>query len=107
MKSSLSASLHFLANLALTIVITSATVALGQAAEDGKTPKQNSGGNDTVTHDERPAPGDDWTPARMREAKPFPMPSRKGPPVPQQVTPNPYAEPSGGLSPGSSGPAPR
>ena len=107
MKIQLLSSRHPLASLVLLLAITRAIVAYGQKAEDNKAPQQSSGGPSTVTHNEPPATGDEWSSGKMREAKPFPMPSAKGPPVPQQVAPTPYTQPSGSSSPGIGGPAPR
>jgi hypothetical protein len=98
---------QLLTSLVLLLAITRAIVACGQSIEDNKTPQQSSGGAGTVTHDEPPATGDKWSSGKMRKAKPFPMPSVKGPPVPQQATPPPYTEPPGSSSPGIGGPTPR
>jgi hypothetical protein len=103
----LSSARHLLTSLALLLAITRAVVAYGQTVEDNKAPQQSSGGAGTVTHNEPPATGDEWSSGKMRKAKPFPMPSVKGPPVPQQATPTPYTEPPGSSSPGIGGPAPR
>jgi hypothetical protein len=62
-----------------------------------------SGPTSTVTHYEPPNAGGYLTPDEMRTAKPFPMPSVKGPPVPQQTTPHPFAEPPGSSPPGLGG----
>ena len=107
MKIPLLSSRHLLASLVLLLAITRAIVAYGQKAEDNKAPQQSSGGASTVTHNEPLATGDEWSSRKMREAKPFPLPSVKGPSVPQQVTPTPYTQPSGSSSPGIGGPAPR
>jgi hypothetical protein len=104
---SLLTSRHLLVRLVLTLSITPAIVAYGQAGEDNMAPQQSSGATNTVTQNEPPAAGDDRTLGKMRETKPFPMPSIKGPPVPQQVTPMPYTEPSGSSSPGVGGPVRR
>ena len=107
MKIPLLSSRHLLVSLVLLLAITRAIVAYGQKAEDNKAPQQSSGSASTVTHNEPPVTGDEGSSRKMREAKPFPLPSVKGPPVPQQVTPAPYTQPSGSSSPGNGGPAPR
>lgn len=104
MQSSSLTSRHLLASLVVALSLTP-VIAFGQAGTDNKGAQTTSG--TTVTHNEPPAAGDDWTPGKMHDAKPFPMPSIKGSPVPQQVTPSPYTEPSGSSSPGFGGPAPR
>src|SRR5215470_15275212 len=103
MNLSVPISRHLLASLVLTFAMTSAVVAYGQGVQDNKASQQSPGGMDTVTHQEPPGAGGDWTPAQMREAKPLPMPSRNGPPVPQQVTPRPNAISSGNSSYGAGG----
>jgi hypothetical protein len=59
-----------------------------------------------VSHSEPPQEGDYWTPRRMREAKPFPMPTRDWPPPPpKQWTPAvPYPGPPSSSPPGAGGP---
>jgi len=88
------------------LAVTLAGTTVGWAA-DNNTAAQNeltTGG--TVTQHE-PPPSGDWTAERMRNAKPFPMPARKGPPVPPQVTPSPYQQPPGSSPSGFGGSAPR
>jgi len=97
---------HLLASFVLTFAMTSA-VAFGQGVQENKAPQQSPGGMNTVTQQEPPGTGGDWTPAQMREAKPLPMPSRNGPPVPQQVTPRSNAISSGNSSYGAGGPPAR
>ena len=106
MKLSVLTSRFRLTGFVLTAAIMPAVVVYGQSVKDGNVPQQGSGTN-TVTHNEPSAAGDYWTPERMRQAKPFPMPSIKGSPVPQQVTPNPSTGLSGSSSPGLGGGAPR
>jgi hypothetical protein len=106
-KISLLSPLHLLSSLVLLLAITRAIAAYGQTVEDNKAPQLSSGSPNTVTHNEPPAAGGEWSPGKMREAKPFPMPSVKGPPVPQQVTPTPHTQPPGSSSPSIGGPAPR
>jgi hypothetical protein len=93
MQSSLS-SRHLLASLMVALALASASTALAQA-DDKKGAQQAVSTSDTVTHKEPPPPaGNHWTAEKMRKAKPFPMPSTKGPPVPQQVIRNrPAARP--------------
>ena len=59
---SLLISRHLLARLVLTLAITPAIVAYGQAGEDNNmAPQQSSGATNTVTQNEPPAAGDDQT----------------------------------------------
>jgi hypothetical protein len=69
------------------------------ASQDGATSSPTNG----VTRSEQPPVGDHLTPEQMRQAKPFPMPSIDGPPVPQQTTPSPYTGPAGSSPPGLPG----
>jgi hypothetical protein len=91
---------HLINIIVLAIAITAAV--LGCAQDNaGSTPQNRatSGTANTVTHNEPPRSAGDLTPEEMRAAKPFPMPSVKGSPVPQQTTPNPFAEPPGSSLP--------
>jgi hypothetical protein len=96
---------HLLAISVLMVATTAGTVVHAQN-NDGGTPQGRviSGVTGTVTHKEPPGGGHYLTPEEMRTAKPFPMPSVKGPPVPQQTTPYPFAEPPGSSPPGLGGP---
>jgi hypothetical protein len=96
---------HFLAIVVLAIGTTAAIVGHAQN-NDGGAPqgRATSGTTNTVTHSEPPGGGGYLTPDEMRTAKPFPMPSVDGPPVPQQTTPNPFADPPGSSPPGLGGP---
>ena len=98
---------HFLSGVALTLAIAVTVFGFAQAddkirgeTQDGVT----SGTMNTVTHNEPAAAKGHLTPGEMRAAKPLPMPSVDGPPIPQQMTPNPYTEPAGSSSPGYGGP---
>jgi hypothetical protein len=99
---------HFLAAVALAVATTPAIVGHAQN-NDGGTLQGGamSGTTTTVTHIEPPGGGGTSTPDEMRTAKPFPMPSVGGQPVPQQTTPNPFAEPPGSSPPGLGGPVHR
>lgn len=98
-------SRHFLAIVVVAVAMTAAIV--GHAQNNvGSTPQDRamSETTNTVTHREPPGGSGYLTPDEMRTAKPFPMPSVKGPPVPQQTTPHPFAEPPGSSPPGLGGP---
>jgi hypothetical protein len=96
---------HFFAVVGLAVATTAPIVGHAQN-NDGGAPqgRATSGTTNTVTHSKPPGGGGYLTPDEMRTAKPFPMPSVDGPPVPQQTTPNPFAEPPGSSPPGLGGP---
>jgi hypothetical protein len=81
-----------------------AAVTPALAAPGGVT---TAGAPTTVTRHEPPAKSGDWTPRRMKQAKPMPLPSIGGPPAPPRPTAKPFAEPPGASSPGSGAPEPR
>jgi len=89
------------------LAVTLAGTAAGWAADNNTTLPHELITSGTVTQHEPPPASDDWTAERMRNAKPFPMPARKGPPVPPQVTPSPYQQPPGSSPSGFGGSAPR
>jgi hypothetical protein len=96
---------HFLAIIVLMVGTTAGTVGHAQNNDgDIRQGSAMSGTTNTVTHNEPPGGSGHLTPEEMRTAKPFPMPSIKGPPVPQQTTPYPFAEPPGSSPPGLGGP---
>lgn len=96
---------HFSVIVALALATTAAIVGLAQSNDEGMPQAGTmSGATNTVTHNE-PSSGNRYpTLDEMRTAKPFPMPSVNGPPIPQQMTPNPFAEPPGASPPGLGGP---
>jgi hypothetical protein len=99
-------SRHLLARLVLALATIAVIGRCPQAGEDHRGASQDgtaSGTTNTVTRYDQPPIGDYWTPEKMRQAKPFPIPTVDGPPVPQQMTPNPYTGPPGSSSPGLGG----
>jgi hypothetical protein len=90
---------------AIVVLAFAATAAIvGHAQNNDEGMPQGRTMSNTVTHKEPSSGNRHLTPEEMRTAKPFPMPSVKGPPVPQQTTPNPFAAPPGSSSPGLGGP---
>jgi len=100
---SLRKNYHFLAGLAIGLAVTAPIVANAQSSA-------NKGGtaiSDTTTVIEpRPAPNQ-WTPEKMRMAKPMPLPSLSAPPMQQATARAPAHGPSGTSAGGIGGPVHR
>lgn len=76
------------------------------AAARGGAPTGDTGSRNgpVVVHSGPGSAGRPWTPREMRAAKPFPMPSRRGPPVRENPDRSPPAYPGPpGNAPGSVG----
>ena len=99
-------SRHVLASVVLLLPLMAKGVAYAQASQSQAMPEHGATSTTgvTITHVEPPHTSGYWTPERMRAAKPFPMPTRKGPPVMDQKPPSPYTEPPHSSSPGLGGP---
>ncbi len=89
----------------LMVAMTAAVASVARADGTGKGDDTAGGSGTTVTRTAPPSSGDDWTPEKMRAAKPMPLPSINAPPVPQQPGSRPSTGPQGVSPPGLGGPA--
>jgi hypothetical protein len=93
--------------IAAAVAMTVAGVAVLPQTINGAGPAEKAGGGTTVIRNQPLPGGDNWSAEQMRAAKPLPLPSIDGPPVPPHATPNPFSGPVLGSPPGLGGTAPR